>query len=35
MKVNKLQTYGIDRLVNKVFYLSRDSRKDNDDEGSG
>ena len=34
MKENKLQTYDIDRLVKKVFYFSRDGRKDNSDEGS-
>ena len=34
MKENKLQTYGIDRLVKKVFYFSRDGCKDNSDEGS-
>ena len=34
MKVNKLQTYGIDRLLNKVFYFSCDGRKDNGDEAS-
>ena len=34
MKVNKLQTYGIDRLINKVFYFSCDMGKDNGDEES-
>ena len=34
MKENKLQTYGIYRLVKEVFYFSRDGRKDNSDEGS-
>ena len=34
MKVNKLQTYGIDRLVNKVFYFNHDGRKDNGGEVS-
>ena len=34
MKVNKLQTYGIDRSVNKVFYFSHDTGKDNGDEES-
>ena len=34
MKENKLQTYGIDRLMKKVFYFSCDGRKDNSNEGS-
>ena len=35
MKVNKLEIYGIGRLVNKLFYFSRDSKKNYDNEGSG